>query len=514
MASPLKIFRRNQKAWLAVLGVMVIIGFVIIPAMMQGLNQRSIQDPVVVKTAKFDNLTERQLHNLRWQRQGLIGFCNDMAERVFMARGNPQAARYWSEQFKAGFDKSPEQFLVDRWLLAREAEKMGLVESNENINSFLEVLTDNRIPFQTLREDYFNRGRGFTEEQLFAALREELSARRLEEMFKVSIQSFTPAQRWDYYCRLNRKATVELAGVKVKDFTAKVAVPDDATLEKFFEKHKSAYAAADSPEPGFHVPHRVALQYLIADVDKFTDPKAVSDAEVKQEYEKNKEEYDRRDALMPEEKPEKKSEKSPGRAGGVSLRDAEKAEKSPGRAGGVSLRDGKKSEKGEKPQPQPAKPQPKSDQPPKPTADKPAAEKKDLKEPAVKAPADKPAADQNKEPAKPAPEVKPSGKTSSIDSSSPFRLTAFAADAKPAEEKKPIEEKKPAEKKETATEKKPTDEKKPVEEKKPSAEKKPQEEPAGQPSPAKRNRRPPRLTSPSRSNKVHRRGKKSGPAAN
>ena len=99
-----------------------------------------------------------------------------------------------------------------------------------------------------------------------------------------SLQSFTPAQRWDYYCRLNRMATVEVAGVKVKDFTGKVAEPDEATLKEFFEKNKNNYAAADSPQPGFRVPQRIALQYFIADVDKFADPKAVTDAEVKEEY--------------------------------------------------------------------------------------------------------------------------------------------------------------------------------------------------------------------------------------
>ncbi len=65
---------------------------------------------------------------------------------------------------------------------------------------------------------------------------------------------------------------------------AEVPVPDAEKLEKFFTKHKAKYPRADSPEPGFRVPKRIAVQYFEADPEKLADPKAITAAEIEAEY--------------------------------------------------------------------------------------------------------------------------------------------------------------------------------------------------------------------------------------
>jgi len=95
----------------------------------------------------------------------------------------------------------------------------------------------------------------------------------------------------------------------VADYIEKVEEePTEETLRAFFEEHREAYASPRSPEPGFRVLPRIAVNYLKADYDKFASPDVVTDEEVRAAYEEQKELYDslRQSSIMsppPEDKP-------------------------------------------------------------------------------------------------------------------------------------------------------------------------------------------------------------------
>ncbi len=113
----------------------------------------------------------------------------------------------------------------------------------------------------------------------------------------------TPAQQWEYYSRVKRSATVEAAALPVERYAAKVRVPDEKELKEFFDECKTRYPTPDSPEPGFRLPKRIAVQYFRANVDKFVDLKSVTDAEIKEEYERDTDYYEDKDkSLAAEEK--------------------------------------------------------------------------------------------------------------------------------------------------------------------------------------------------------------------
>ena len=102
-------------------------------------------------------------------------------------------------------------------------------------------------------------------DDLFHVLREELLAMRLRGMFRRSLAGVTPAQRWDYFQRLNRKLTVKSIPVQVSDFLDQVPDPDEATLAAFFDQFKYEPYDPMSPEPGFREPKKVAIEYLKAE---------------------------------------------------------------------------------------------------------------------------------------------------------------------------------------------------------------------------------------------------------
>jgi len=77
----------------------------------------------------------------------------------------------------------------------------------------------------------------------------------------------------------------------VERYVGKVPDPSEAELKQFFEEYKDVIPRPDSPEPGFHVPQQVDMQYLKAERAKFLA--SVSDAQVRAEYDKSKKRYDK-----------------------------------------------------------------------------------------------------------------------------------------------------------------------------------------------------------------------------
>ncbi len=375
MASPFSVFRKRQKLMMAILCLLAMVSFVILPYLQDLIGGRVAVNKVVVETSKFGNLRESDVDALHRQRQKVLGVLGDVMQ---MAGLSPALVEYI-------MGPPTEEAAVNSWLLANHAKQLGMVISDQFVNSFLKDLTQNTVKptnFQTA----FKRS-GISELQFFSAMRDELAALQVQKLFGVSLAGITPAERWDYFKRVKQTATIEALAVPVANFADKVEEPSDAELKAFFESNKDKFAHPRSPDAGFREPQRVALDYIKAEIEKFTVPTIVTDAEIKERYEKNKDRYDPK----PEEKQtdEKKSD-----------------EKKPeGKEAKAPAKDAKALEAAKENAP---------------------AEKKDSKD--SKEPA-------NKEPVKT--EKKEEKKTSALDTTSPFRLTSYLEDPKPAD--KPAE---------------------------------------------------------------------------
>lgn len=274
MASPFSVFRRHQKVLLATLGVAAMIAFVVLPVVSQALHLRGGKDPVVVRTARYGDLTQHQLQQMVQRRQYLLGILERFVQNAMGFR--PDLTRL--------FGPASEEAVVDSWLLAREADRLGVVISDETINAFIRRVTQDRLASQDMKG--ILRDVGIGEVAFFDMLREELKARQLEWMFQPSLFAVPPAQRWDYYLRVNRKAAVELIPVSVEELVSQVADPEEAVLKQFFEERKDRLPEPNSPEPGFRLPHRVNLEFFVADLDQFIQAGGVSEEEVQEEYQR------------------------------------------------------------------------------------------------------------------------------------------------------------------------------------------------------------------------------------
>ena len=176
-----------------------------------------------------------------------------------------------------------------RGSLVNVRKQLGIVVSDQTVKNLISALGGDRVPLATIKTIISNMRLG--QRQLIEALRSILLAQRVRSMFVVATGGLTPAQRWDYYQRLRRTATVELAAVPVEKFTNEVKDPGDAALAKFFESHKDRIHDPDLPEPGFRESEKIAFTYFKADVANFVDPKSVSDAEVQTYYNDHKQQF-------------------------------------------------------------------------------------------------------------------------------------------------------------------------------------------------------------------------------
>ena len=282
MASPFSIFRKKQKMMIAVLGIMVMLAFVFIPIIMERLGGRTVRDEVVAGTVKFGNLRQSDVQALMHLRQGVLGVLTDVI-RIQYAR----------QFLEAVLGPATDEAVVNSWLLARYAEYQGIAVSDQTINGFLKKITQDKVSALEFQAAF--KRSGMSEFQFFNAMRDELLALQLKNMFLPSLdpRATTPAQRWDYFTRVKQRATIEAIAVPAAqylDIPNLIPDPGDDNLKAFFEEHKNKYPRPDLPDPAFRVPQKIALQFFKADHDTFAD--TVTDEEIKARYEKDRELYD------------------------------------------------------------------------------------------------------------------------------------------------------------------------------------------------------------------------------
>lgn len=301
MASPFAVFRKQQKTMLAVLGVVCMIAFVFGSTQCTGPTTGPQANAVVAST-KYGDLREGDLYEMRMESLAVDRFLTALVGRTAQAMVEEQQslAQFQQQIFMSQLqqlqgqgmilfldeNQVDESVLVDTMLLARRAQQNGVVISDRAINEFLEQITQQKLGRDDLAA--IAGEMKVNQNQLFEGLRTRLAARSMRTMFLYGLANAPPAQKWEYYLRLNRRARAEMVAVPVAHFVDEVKTPDDKTVVSFFEEHKQTIHRPGSPEPGFKQPHKVALQYFKADYEQFMDEEAITQEEIEAHYEQFK----------------------------------------------------------------------------------------------------------------------------------------------------------------------------------------------------------------------------------
>lgn len=280
MAGSFDIFRKYQRSLLVAVAILAMLAFFVLPPFLQMGGPAPAGDPVVARWSGGE-IREAQLERSVAMRSVVNRF---LVEAAVAAGRDPARLPLFPES---------EEAVVRTTLVNEEARANGLTVSDTAINDFLGQWTNNLVRPEQLTEIIAGLRLGPTavsQHDLFEALRAELTGRNMLFMFQTGFSGDPPGWRWDYFRRLEQKATVEVVPVPVQSVAADVPAPSRAALESLYEKHKNELPDPRGDAPGFRRPRRAKYEYFMATREAFEKAAAaeVTDEEIAAYYEKNK----------------------------------------------------------------------------------------------------------------------------------------------------------------------------------------------------------------------------------
>ena len=308
MASPFYLFRKYQKSFLVVAGVLAMFIFVLADPLMSWLQSASgggggpRSAATVVATWDGGSLNVRQLDNLAQRRYKISQFLTTLvgsaAAILEQEGGSPLAPTL--PDFRLQQDTDPRAIqvgCVTTRVLAELASQSGITVSDGVVNHYLREWGLRRMGDAQIATIL---GRlGMSDKMLFAGLRELMLGNFYINSYALATRGVMPEERWQDWKRINERIAVEAAVLPAEKFIAAMAEPTESQLQQFYELHKEKIegipqfvmgAQLPSPDPGFREPRRVRLQYLVANVDDATQRllDTVTEAEIVDYYERNK----------------------------------------------------------------------------------------------------------------------------------------------------------------------------------------------------------------------------------
>lgn len=322
MSQLFRSFRRRQKTWLAVLGVMCIIAFVFgsVATLDFRSNSSAIDDPVVVST-KYGDISESEIQQLLQARNVINQFLGRLvqqtAESIKSEKVRPdltdeQLYQFLERQLSSLGMLRPatEASVIEQLIVQRKAAELGVVVSDTTINEFLRRITMDMVSADQMRS--LLASMNLTQGRLFDGLRGQMMAAYMEKLMADPIGSAPPGFRWELFRRLRQTATAEVLPVKVENFMGEVPEPTNEELQAFFEEYKDKPSIPGSPEPGFYQQVKAQFQYVKADFKELMEvaETKVTEAEVLEFYEANKSRFPYTDTDPPSDD-EEPSEEAP-----------------------------------------------------------------------------------------------------------------------------------------------------------------------------------------------------------
>ena len=196
--------------------------------------------------------------------------------------------------------------ILERKILAAEANRMGIHFDDQSVKTFLQKFVDGKLSGEQIQKALrevsggrmslvdFNR---LMKEELAknAVLRLANGGQRYEE--RANAQGLPtavlspPSKNWQYFTRFKRRASVETYPVFVKDFEESIdGKPTDKELRELFDKGKEL-TRINQPiltEPAFMTPELADFEFIACDIEKIIDEEKTKITEelLRSEYER------------------------------------------------------------------------------------------------------------------------------------------------------------------------------------------------------------------------------------
>ena len=311
MASPFRYFRKHRKAFLAVAAVLAMFIFVIGGALSNfgGGPTDSSGRSLGAMLASWDggSMTGRELDMLTQRRYFISEFLSRLQQNAaFLIQqegGTPLAPAvpsfFLSEQSNP---RDVQMGVITTRILSEQAQASGMSVSDDVINNFLVETGLRRMGNQEITDLLRSMGQGGASgsvDRLFSGLRELLLGNMYFNSYFSTLSNVMPEEKWQDWRRINDRIAVEAAIVPAAQLVAKVTAPTDGELQAFYEEYKDALSGSvnivfgaqlPSPTPGFREPRRVRVEYLLGDLNAWTQKllDSVTEEAISDYYQRNK----------------------------------------------------------------------------------------------------------------------------------------------------------------------------------------------------------------------------------
>ncbi len=285
MASPLSIFRKYQYWFLVFLAVMLMVAFVIAPPIDEYLRSRQqsggTQSRQVVVRWDGGSVREMDLRSMYTAHISTANFLQAVVQETQKRGGQPKAP--------LPFRSTSEQGLIETMLLAKKAEKLGVVISDEAVADYLDRVCDQLLDHHDFN-DLLQKSTGgrITAHGLYERLRQELKAMYMQQIALSGVVATTPAKNLEHFNRMQERVTLEMLPLKVEEFLPQVTQqPSDADIQALYDKYKERYPDPMSPEPGFRRLPTTDFAFLRLNFNDLLEAEKakVTEAEILAEYE-------------------------------------------------------------------------------------------------------------------------------------------------------------------------------------------------------------------------------------
>jgi hypothetical protein len=312
MASPFSYFRKNQRLWMAAAVLIAILSFVVAPMLQSFTGRGSVSGrrDANAKAASWSggSITQDQLDIELGELAVANTFLKKLAFDVREKGGFPKVPEVRPDFALVGItpDTRDPSSILERKILAAEANRMGIHFDDQSVKTFLQKFVDGKLSGEQIQKALrevsggrmslvdFNR---LMKEELAknAVLRLANGGQRYEE--RANAQGLPtavlspPSKNWQYFTRFKRRASVETYPVFVKDFEESIdGKPTDKELRDLFDKGKEL-TRINQPiltEPAFMTPELADFEFIACDIEKIIDEEKTKITEelLRSEYER------------------------------------------------------------------------------------------------------------------------------------------------------------------------------------------------------------------------------------
>jgi hypothetical protein len=260
---PFETFRRHQRKWLAALALLAMVAFTLDLSLFRGGGGAGRREDAVIFDYDGKPVHRSTLNELLVQRVRANQFMSALFAS-FLGQGIPNF-----------FGGTTDADLRDAYVLQREAEKLGIPASPEIANDWLNhrfssLLTPERFN-QIYRELFYEGELKCTDSQLLADIASQIRLNTVAalpdspEEARSDAYLITPYDLYRAYRERNEKVSALAVPFPVDSYVDQVGEPSEAQAREYYDKYKDQLPDPNRDTPGFKIPRRVQVEYVLAD---------------------------------------------------------------------------------------------------------------------------------------------------------------------------------------------------------------------------------------------------------